>query len=370
MPRHVFTRAELYAQVWREPMRTVAQRLGLSDVGLAKACRAALIPVPPRGYWAKLQHQKVVAAPPPLPARPGQPDRVILSPAPPKAAPAASLLAALDDASQSAPIIAPLDLKRAHPIVRAWIEQNDRRRREARQAGWAVGGEDWSSALRQRQLLLYSALLQALAGRGFELKAERHPDVGVTASKTGESVRFNLSPRATIVPRPATKGELSLQPDRTVVRAAVPAGDLKIKLHGPLTVPAEYRELKQPLEDQLNLVIASLEAGIVELGEQRQRRQHRQAEWEAQQARRRRREAYGQAQAQQHERLLREAQCFEQAAQVRRLIAAAEQAPSAARPEFAAWKAWALEQAQALDPLASGSLSLALLEPFNDADAL
>lgn len=370
MPRHVFTRAELYAQVWREPMRTVAQRLGLSDVGLAKACRAALIPVPPRGYWAKLQHQKAVAAPAPLPARPGQPDRVILSPAPPKAAPPASLLAALDEASKCAPIIAPLDLKRAHPIVRAWIEQNDRYRREARLAGWAINGEDWSCGLRQRQLRLYSALLIALAARGFELTAERHPDTGVTLAKAGESLRFNLSPRAKIVPRPATKEELSLQPDRPVLRATVPAGDLKIRLHGPLSVPSEFREVKQPLEDQLNLVIASLEAGIVELGEQRQWRLQRQADWEAQQARRRRLEAYGQAKAQRHERLLREAQHFEQAAQLRRLIAAAEQAPLAARPQFAAWKAWALEQAQALDPVASGSLSLTLLEPFDDADAL
>jgi hypothetical protein len=51
-------------------------------------------------------------------------------------------------------------------------------------------------------------------------------------------------------------------------------------------------------------------------------------------------------------------------------VTAAEQEPLAARPEFAAWKAWALEQAQALDPLASGSLSLALLEPFHDAGPL
>lgn len=47
------TREELYARVWTEPMRTVAQQLGISDVGLAKKCRRMTIPVPGLGYWAK-----------------------------------------------------------------------------------------------------------------------------------------------------------------------------------------------------------------------------------------------------------------------------------------------------------------------------
>jgi len=48
-----FTREELYDRVWAEPMRTVAQQLGISDVGLAKQCKKMRIPVPGRGYWAK-----------------------------------------------------------------------------------------------------------------------------------------------------------------------------------------------------------------------------------------------------------------------------------------------------------------------------
>lgn len=70
MPHHVFTRQALYDRVWAEPMRTVAHSLGVSDVGLAKACRAADIPTPPRGWWAKLQHNKPLPPKPPLPARP------------------------------------------------------------------------------------------------------------------------------------------------------------------------------------------------------------------------------------------------------------------------------------------------------------
>src|SRR4051812_26660435 len=45
------TRQQVYELIWKEPTRTVAQRLGISDVGLAKTCRRLLIPRPWRGYW-------------------------------------------------------------------------------------------------------------------------------------------------------------------------------------------------------------------------------------------------------------------------------------------------------------------------------
>jgi hypothetical protein len=52
---HSLTRQELYDLVWSEPMRTLAGKYGISDRGLAKACAAANVPVPERGYWNKLQ---------------------------------------------------------------------------------------------------------------------------------------------------------------------------------------------------------------------------------------------------------------------------------------------------------------------------
>jgi hypothetical protein len=47
-------RSALHALVWSKPMTHIAKDLGISDVGLAKACRRHGIPVPPRGHWAKL----------------------------------------------------------------------------------------------------------------------------------------------------------------------------------------------------------------------------------------------------------------------------------------------------------------------------
>lgn len=65
---HRFTRAELYKLVWSEPMRSLAKRFEVSDVGLAKACQRYDIPRPGRGYWAKLKAGKAVQQAP-LPRR-------------------------------------------------------------------------------------------------------------------------------------------------------------------------------------------------------------------------------------------------------------------------------------------------------------
>ncbi|MBA3640140.1 MAG: hypothetical protein H0W53_12865 [Acidobacteria bacterium] len=62
------TRLEMYELAWSEPMQSLAKKLSLSDRGLAKICASANIPVPARGYWAKLQAGKKVERWP-LPAR-------------------------------------------------------------------------------------------------------------------------------------------------------------------------------------------------------------------------------------------------------------------------------------------------------------
>ena len=52
------TRDDLYQQVWEEPVSKIAPRYGISDVGLKKICVKLNVPVPPRGYWAKLANGK------------------------------------------------------------------------------------------------------------------------------------------------------------------------------------------------------------------------------------------------------------------------------------------------------------------------
>lgn len=75
---HEFSRKSLYDLVWSEPRVQLAKRLGVSDVAIGKYCRAADIPVPPRGYWARLEAGQSVSKIP-LPIRGlGEADRIVI----------------------------------------------------------------------------------------------------------------------------------------------------------------------------------------------------------------------------------------------------------------------------------------------------
>jgi hypothetical protein len=63
------TRSDLYELVWAQPRSVLAKQFKISDVALAKRCLQANIPMPPRGYWAKLQAGLSKPTRPPLPLR-------------------------------------------------------------------------------------------------------------------------------------------------------------------------------------------------------------------------------------------------------------------------------------------------------------
>lgn len=62
--KRTLTREELHRLVWSKPVQTLAELYGLSDRGLSKICQRHLVPVPSRGYWAKLEAGQVVRATP------------------------------------------------------------------------------------------------------------------------------------------------------------------------------------------------------------------------------------------------------------------------------------------------------------------
>lgn len=231
MPTQVFTRSQLYDLIWAEPMRTVAARLGISDVGLAKACRREGIPVPERGYWAKLQAGKSVSRPP-LPKADG-PDQVVLAPAPPRPPPSPAAQAVLD--STPVPAIAlPADVKKAHPVVQEWVRKNTEHRRRARRDGWALSRMlDLDQPLQERRLRLYSALFTALCGDSLQLRAGPDPDAWSTVALNGESIEFRIYIRSRQVRRPLTAEEKqwSWNAHRKDGFDLVEAGDLNLKIN-------------------------------------------------------------------------------------------------------------------------------------------
>lgn len=59
-----YDRAKLYDQVWSSPVQEVAKSYGVSGVRLGKVCRMLHVPVPPRGYWARVRSGETVRRPP------------------------------------------------------------------------------------------------------------------------------------------------------------------------------------------------------------------------------------------------------------------------------------------------------------------
>jgi|BioPla2DNA2_1021312.scaffolds.fasta_scaffold49800_4 hypothetical protein len=47
-------RVNLYNEIWTEPVQTVTKRYDMSDTALRKHCKRLDIPLPYRGYWAKV----------------------------------------------------------------------------------------------------------------------------------------------------------------------------------------------------------------------------------------------------------------------------------------------------------------------------
>lgn len=74
----IITRRDLYDLVWSKPMSTLAIEFGMSDRGRAKVCGRHRIPVPPRGYWAKVAAGERPKVPPFLEWKDRSLDQVIV----------------------------------------------------------------------------------------------------------------------------------------------------------------------------------------------------------------------------------------------------------------------------------------------------
>ncbi|MCZ7662706.1 MAG: hypothetical protein M5U22_07115 [Thermoleophilia bacterium] len=117
--RQIYDRNLLYEEVWAEPIQVVAKRYGVSDVALGKTCRRMGVPLPGRGYWARLRAGRAEAKPPLPPLKPGQPQQALVHrmpppPTPPEWAEEAGQAAPLET---SEPIVVPASLENPHKLV-------------------------------------------------------------------------------------------------------------------------------------------------------------------------------------------------------------------------------------------------------------
>jgi len=361
-----WTRSELYEAVWIEPMRRLAQRLGVSDVALAKTCRRHNIPVPARGHWAKAAAGKTPPKPE-LPPLEGGGDPVVLharteprtdsrseTPSDPELQ---QLLAAY---RPSEPITVPDDLHNATTAVRRTVRALKRAKPDERGIVRAGGAGMLHLAVTHnsvdRAARIADAFVLACQAQGLMTKSRRS-DAEFTVQLEGQTLPFTISEKVTRSERSETAAERRRRErhpylwDRRPLYEYHPTGQLTLRFdHSADGARASWSDGKtQRLENLLSDALA----GAVRIAVLRRRWQEDfEAKQRARQEALRLRQARERQEADEQRRceaLLREVERWETANRLRSYIAAVER-KGALGEEQLAWIHWGDQVARALDP--------------------
>lgn len=372
---HRFSRQELYDLVWSEPLSQLAPRLQISNVGLAKACRRAAIPVPERGYWAKLKAGKrVVRHPLPL-RRPGMLDEIVTG------ADAARRYGYVTDDEirnrTSDPPVFPEDmadltarvrrmvgrvrisktLSEPHPIIAELLAADERRRERQRNAVYPSPLNDplFDSPFERRRLRILNAICVALArsGAGVAVGGPEARQLDLRVGHQGFS--FTLD-RIETPRRQCRQERLKLvitywAGSPVTGNSWEDSDDGKIESHLTDIVVALIVTGETQYRDKLKWHHEWVLKRKSELEEEARCRKE-----EEERSERERVARFEQARV---DHLLQDAAAWRQSAEVREYVAAVRAASASIRDhaelqELERWASWALSKADRIDPLRSG----------------
>jgi hypothetical protein len=205
----MLTRENLFQEVWTAPVSAVAEKYGISDRGLAKICNKMGVPVPPRGYWARIRSGQKVKKPALPKLRRNQVQAYDLRRSAvhriSKAEPLSQEATVLLQKEQTAKTIrVPATLVSPHPLV-AKIARS-MRGQEPDRYGTIRPSEGLnirvSPGLQKRALRIMQALLKAFDNRGYDFrcrdnKDRYHSDSRMHVMLLGEKIAFSLEERST-----------------------------------------------------------------------------------------------------------------------------------------------------------------------------
>lgn len=374
---HSFSRKELYDLVWSEPMRDIAKRFEISDVGLAKACRNAEIPVPPRGFWNKQKAGHRVVRADLSPRRPGRSDTVTIGrnrhwynveqlgldepepPAPTFNEPIDHVRARVAKAVAQISIKTKLEI--LHPAIKALLDKDEVLRERQKMYSWEKPQFDAPSE--RRRLRILNAVFLALGSQGCSgsVRGEKAREIHVHIGQS--SIALALEP---IQLRGRRVDESTRGKERLRLALLDGHDSYRPKLGSVLSEDTEER----PIERTIREVVVD----VIVLGEEQYReRQLSHHKWrledrsrriaearkQKEEAERKERERIAALEKARVDRLLGEATALNQAEQIRAYVKAVEMrlkdtAAVGELESFARWKGWALSQAAHIDPVESG----------------
>lgn len=381
---YLFTRHQLYELVWAGPVSALAKSLKVSDVALAKACRRGDIPLPPRGYWMKLNAGKGVTKTP-LPLRaPGAADQVEVgsgrrqvyddgveeqnapkTAAPPEPPSYEETLDAVENRIQKTlpkAFRSERSLDNAHPVIRRLLLEDQARREMQAKSGYSWDGPRFASRFEQRRLCILSNLFMLL-GHYDAQPIVRGREARELSLRVGcQNVGLIVDKLAKVRPRSRSTGTADREPMAIEVEIAS-------WQHGE----AEERLFWSDGDDgKLESRLKDVAVAIVFAGE-RQYRKGRQffyemdvrsyqertekARQQREEAAQRERERLAQAEADRVGCLLSQVTARQQAWNIREYVKEVQASAHATEGrafdgERDSWAAWALGIADRLDPLA------------------
>jgi hypothetical protein len=375
-----FTRQELYDLVWSRPGRDIARELGISDVGLSKMCRRAHVPRPGLGYWAKKAAGKPTLKPA-LPQRGlGEADEVqlggraywmaretdeeILSApiAPPPSFPEKLAEVSARAKSLVGKVRIPANLTNRHPLIDIQLQEDERRREKQRASSYPLSWEAprFDSPSGRRKLRILNALFLSFSRCGCRPSLHVREELAAGVQVGGQRISFTLESRTPKIQRRSQTQERSTTQRET----------LKLAIawwQSPPDIQLSWEDGTESLESQ----VTSIAVGILVAGEWSYRSSvQRHFEWRIErkkrledeirrareEAERLERERQLRIEKDRRDRLVAEVRAWNLAADIRRYVQAVQarqdvHADSSGPSQGREWVAWALAEANRLDPL-------------------
>ncbi len=308
------SRQDLYELVWSKPMSELAKDFGLSDVALAKRCRKLGIPVPGRGYWARVT---AVQSPRQSPLKPREEtplDRSALafhapSERPDGEKPTPARSAEVNALRERIAILKPPVSTNHNPqfpaVKRTALLKNRPWKRElnwnrGEKSGTAVRIET-SDLVIDRALRIADCLLIAAETLGWNFDKPREPDgrsryqrptvfpfdspVYGVLTVQGEALTFRIDERRRQIDHVLTaeeKANLRRWPGSSTPRwDLVPSGELRLHLmHADSTHTLQTWKdtATRPLEKQLNAILMGFLDEALEIKKRRDEQRRREEE--------------------------------------------------------------------------------------------
>jgi hypothetical protein len=373
---------DVIAFAWSAPMRDLAARIGISDVGLKKLLRGLGIAAPPQGHWNRVRAGRQILAPPkPSERGPGENGRIRLDGRFRGLIPEAERMPIdgpfasgrvqedlddlrLDELAAIGKVFVRRDLEKPHKGLSDILARDEKRRQKYAESGWPWDLPKLDTPLARRQLRLLDSILRTCAMRAHEGWAHES-DEGLGLSITvGDVTQELLLTRSS--GRKMSDNDLRALPPGTTLRLT-----MRKRWSGKDQMAWEDGK-DQKLESRVAAIVAevivSAEAAfrrsLVEAREAEERHERLLEERRLQELERLKEKRI--ADLKTSGKLLREAE------EIRSLVARVEAAmldengATIGTDRNESWKRWALAQADAIDPVISGQVLAHLHVPELD----